>query len=74
MSLIARMRLRSTLIISPSAGSASAWRSSGEIARPCRTTRPSDVRKIDDASFSSLSVHTSSTRNFTLLLLPAALI
>src|SRR5262245_47539150 len=69
MSLIARIRSRSTLIMSPSAGSASAWRSCGEIARPCRITRPSAVRKIDDAAFSAPSVQTSSTRNFTVVLL-----
>jgi hypothetical protein len=67
MSLIARMRLRSTLIMSPSVGSASAWRSCGDTARPCRMTRPSPVRKIEDAARSSPSVQTSSTRNFTIV-------
>src|SRR5262249_44840922 len=63
-SLIARMSLRSTLIMSPCAGNASACRSCGETARPCRITRPSAVRKIEDAA-SLLSFQTSSTRNFT---------
>src|SRR5712675_1134532 len=72
MSLIARIRLRSTLIISPSAGSSSACRSCGDTVWPCRMTRPSEVRKIDDAAPWSLSVHSSSTRNFTIvsLLIP----
>src|SRR5207253_844619 len=63
-SWMARIVLRSTLTRAASAGSDSACRSAGETARPCRITRPSEVRKIDSATLSSLSCHTSSTRNF----------
>src|SRR5580698_2845648 len=73
MSLIARMRLRSTLIKSASPGNLSASRSSAEIPRPCKITRPSEVRKIDEASLSSLSFQISSTRKFTAIVLHAAL-
>jgi hypothetical protein len=35
-------------------------------------TRPSAVRKIDDPALSSVSFQTSSTRNFTIVLLAVA--
>ena len=65
MSLIAWIRLRSTLIMSPVAGKPSARRSCGDTARPFRMTRPSAVRKMDAAALSSLSIQRSSIRNFT---------